>query len=111
MALVATGHRYVDAALVQDDIAWLAHRDCLGAVSDGIISISPHGERSHGLSDPFFHSIGYWHCSVKILCNAAVAERAEHFGWVSRITDRSPRGCARHVAARPRTRLMPRDIV
>ena len=45
LALIATGHRYVDAALVQDDVAWLAQRDCLGAISDGVISISPYGER------------------------------------------------------------------
>ena len=68
LALIATGHRYVDAALVQDDVAWLAQRDCLGAITDGVISISPYGERvaagRHGLHRFVFSS----HLRRKPLC-------------------------------------------
>ncbi|MDI9349106.1 MAG: hypothetical protein QM537_03785 [Candidatus Symbiobacter sp.] len=45
LALLATGHRYVDVDLVRDDVAWLAQRGCLSPIADQIISISPYGER------------------------------------------------------------------
>ncbi|MCX8506232.1 MAG: hypothetical protein ORN98_06420, partial [Alphaproteobacteria bacterium] len=52
----------------------------LAVAAMGSLLLGRHGlQRSHGLSDQFFHRIGFRFSSVRIPCNAAIAERAGKF--------------------------------